>query len=278
MTPETKELASIQTGGEVSKFEYLQRLGKLLAVSGYFSDVKDQAQAVVKVLAGDELGIPPIAAMMGIYIVKGKVQLGSNLIASQVRRHGYDYRVVHLDAQKCVVEFMGRPDTSGKRARLGESSFSIADAVQAGLNEGTYKKYPRNMLFNRAISNGAKWFTPDVFAGIPVYAEGELSDAPEVQSEHPEVIEHKAEPEPPKIEPMKNPPSFAEKLAAYTREKERVGEKAYYAVLAKHGFEHANEVVKRPLMERQEIYQELKSLPDAGDQPEHGEEPNGTNS
>jgi len=272
MTPETKELATIQTVGEVSKFEYLQRLGKLLAASGYFKDASDQAKACVKIIAGDELGIPPVASMMGISIVQGRVQLGGNLIASRIRTNGYDYHVAHLDGQKCVIEFRSRPDSSGKRTCLGESSFSIEDARQAGLaTKDNYKQYPRNMLFNRAISNGAKWFTPDVFAGIPVYAEGELSDAPEIQSEPPEVIEHKAEPEPPKP-PMINPPSFAEKLAVYTREKERVGEKSYYAVLARHGFEHANEVVKRPLMERQEIYQELKALPDAGDaqEPEVG--------
>jgi hypothetical protein len=30
------------------------------------------------------------------------------------------------------------------------------------------------MFFNRAISNGAKWYTPEVFAGAPVYTPEEL--------------------------------------------------------------------------------------------------------
>jgi hypothetical protein len=34
-------------------------------------------------------------------------------------------------------------------------------------------KFPANMLFARAISNGVKWFTPDVFQG-PVYVPEEM--------------------------------------------------------------------------------------------------------
>ena len=36
-----------------------------------------------------------------------------------------------------------------------------------------YKGFARNMLFARAMSNGARWFTPDVFGG-PVYTPDEL--------------------------------------------------------------------------------------------------------
>ena len=69
----------------------VQTLGALLAKSGYFQDAKDAAQACVKVLAGQELGLPPIASMMGIHVIKGKVELSANLIASLVRRHGYSF-------------------------------------------------------------------------------------------------------------------------------------------------------------------------------------------
>jgi hypothetical protein len=35
-------------------------------------------------------------------------------------------------------------------------------------------KFPRNMLFARCISNGVKWFCPDIFLGAPVYTPEEL--------------------------------------------------------------------------------------------------------
>lgn len=160
---------------ESDKLAYVQRLGNILVASGYFADAREMAQAAVKVMAGEELGIPPIAAMMGIYVVKGKVVLSGNLIASRIRAHGYDYRHKQFDNKGCVLVFLSKAAADGKREVLGESSFTEEDAKTAGLlGSDTYKKYPRNMMFNRAISNGAKWFTPEVTCGLPVYTAEEL--------------------------------------------------------------------------------------------------------
>jgi hypothetical protein len=153
----------------------LQQIGNLIARSGFFADARDMAQAAVKVMAGGELGIPPIASMMGIHIIKGKVTLGANLIASRIRAHGYEYRHKQFDNSGCVLEFLSKPDAKGKRELLGESSFTEADAKAAGLlSNDTYKKFPRNMYFSRAISNGARWYTPEVFGGAPVYTPEEM--------------------------------------------------------------------------------------------------------
>ena len=128
-------------------------LGAVLAKSGYFQDARDAAQAVVKVLAGQELGFGPIASMTGIYIVKGRVSLSANLIAASVKRGKYNYRVTELSDTACKITFY-----EGKEA-VGESAFTMDDAKAAGLAFGeNYKKFPRNMLFARAMSNGAKWY------------------------------------------------------------------------------------------------------------------------
>jgi hypothetical protein len=144
-------------------------IGKILAESGYFSDAKQVAQAAVKVLAGQELGLGPIAAMTGVHIVQGKVTLGANLIAALIRKSGrYDYRIVEHTDQVCRIVFYSNGN------QIGESSFSIDDAKRAGLlKTGPWTQHPRNMLFARALSNGAKWHTPDIFAG-PIYTPDEL--------------------------------------------------------------------------------------------------------
>lgn len=159
-------LAANYAGDRLSN---VQRLGNILAASGYFADVKDMAQAAVKVMAGEELGIAPVAAVMGIHIIKGKVTLSANLIAAQVRRHGYDYRHVQFDSQGCTLHFFARNGDL-----LGESSFNEADAKTAGVYGDMYKKFPRNMYFSRAMSNGAKWYCPEVMSGLPVYTPEEL--------------------------------------------------------------------------------------------------------
>lgn len=151
----------------------VRTLATVLVRSGYFQDTREIAQAVVKVLAGKELGFGPIASMQGVYIVKGRVSLASNLIAAAIQRSGrYRYRVNKLDATGCSITFFERCDTGWEP--LGDSIFDKSDAAAAGLANGdNYKHFPRNMFFARALTNGARWYCPDVFNG-PVYTPDEL--------------------------------------------------------------------------------------------------------
>lgn len=157
------------------------RLGEVLARSGYFADSREAAQAVVKVLAGSELGFGPIASMTGVNIIKGKVTLSANLIAAAIKRSGrYNYRVMALTDEVCRIEFYEGGQT------VGVSEFTMADAKAAGLAGDNWRKFPRNMLFARAISNGAKWYCPDLSGG-PLYTPDELGAT--VDGETGEVID-----------------------------------------------------------------------------------------
>ena len=147
----------------------MQSLGEVFVKSRFFQDSQDAAQAIVKVMAGAELGFPPIASMTGVYIVKGKVSLSANLIAAAIKRSGrYTYRVRKLDDSGCVIEFIENGES------IGSSSFTREDAQRAQLlGKETWRSFFRNMAFARALSNGAKWHCPDVFGG-PVYTPEEL--------------------------------------------------------------------------------------------------------
>lgn len=171
----------------------IMTLGAVIAKSGYFQDARDAGQAVVKVLAGQELGLGPIASMTGIYIVKGRVTLSANLIAAIIKRSGrYNYHIKRLDNTGCEIVFteMGKA--------IGTSSFTDDDAKAAGLAGDNWNKYRRNMHFARAMSNGAKWYTPDVFAG-PIYTPEELGAT--VDGETGEIVDGKAHPVTPASQP-----------------------------------------------------------------------------
>lgn len=143
-------------------------LGSVLVKSGFFQDTKDVAQAIVKVLAGRELGFGPIASMQGVYIVKGRVTLSANLVGAAIQRSGkYTYKVIVLQNDGCQIKFYEH----GKE--IGDSRFSLEDAKTAGILSDTYRKFPRNMLFSRALTNGARWYCPEVFNG-PIYTPDEL--------------------------------------------------------------------------------------------------------
>lgn len=163
-------------------------LGNVLAASGFFSDSKQGAQAAVKVMAGQELGFGPIASMTGIYIVKGRVTLSANLMGAAIKRHpNYTFRVTEHTATNCVIEFIENGEV------IGTSAFSMDDAKAAGLSGSeTYRKFPKNMLYARALSNGAKWYCPDVFGGGPIYTPDELGE--EIDGETGEVLNPQAPP------------------------------------------------------------------------------------
>lgn len=159
-------------------------MAELFAKSGMFQDTKETAQAFVKIKAGEEIGIGPFASMTGINMIKGKLSLSANLFAAQVKGSGkYDYKVMQQDDKKCSIDFY-----QGKEL-IGNSTFTVEDARRA--NTANLDKYPRNMLFARAISNGVKWYCPDVFKKIAPYGPGELDDVPDEPSSKKEI--HKIE-------------------------------------------------------------------------------------
>ena len=80
------------------EFDTMQSMAKVMVESGFFSDVKQVAQAMVKIQAGREIGLAPFAAMSGIHVIQGKPVLGANLIATLVKNSGrYNYRVKQAD-------------------------------------------------------------------------------------------------------------------------------------------------------------------------------------
>ena len=151
-------------------------IGETFFKSGMFSDIKSAQQAVVKIMAGAEMGISPFAAMSGIHIIQGKPTIGAGLMAARVKGFGkYDYRVLEHTDKVCSIEF-GTKVAGSDIKSLGISTFTIEDAKKAGTKN--LDKFPKNMLFARAMSNGVKWYTPDIYEN-PVYVPEEMEQVTE---------------------------------------------------------------------------------------------------
>lgn len=151
----------------------LQRTATMLVASGYFDAKGDRntqiAQLATKIMAGRELGYGPFASVQGIHVIQGKPQVSANLMAAAVKSHPrYSYKVRKMDPNAVAIEFFENGES------IGTSTFTADDAKRAGTQN--MNKFPRNMLFARALSNGVRWYCPDVFHGQSVYVEGELDD------------------------------------------------------------------------------------------------------
>jgi len=153
----------------------------VMTTSGLFADVKDMTQALVKVQAGRELGLGAFASMQAFDIVEGKLRIGSGQLASWVKAsEKYDYRVREHTAQCCRIEWLQRAD-DGTWESLGFSSWDEEDRDRAGTalktsrgNATVWAKFPKAMMFNRAMSNGVATYCPDVVpTGNRVYTEGD---------------------------------------------------------------------------------------------------------
>ena len=146
-------------------------IGETFYKSGMFADIKSAQQAVVKIMAGAEMGISPFQAMSGIHIIQGKPTIGAGIMASRVKASGkYNYKVTEMSDKVCTIDFL-----EGGQS-IGTSSFTIEDAKKAGTKN--LDKFPRNMLFARAMSNGVRWFCPDIYEG-PVYVPEEMESITE---------------------------------------------------------------------------------------------------
>ena len=155
----------------IQNYADLENVAKAMVSSGYFSDSNKVSQAIVKIMAGREIGIGPFGSMNGIHIIQGKPAFGANIMAGKVKSSGrYNYRVTEMTDAVCTIEFMEY--LNGNWKTTGLSSFSIADAKKAGTKN--LDKFPRNMLFARAMSNGVRWYCPDVMNGSAVYTPEEL--------------------------------------------------------------------------------------------------------
>jgi hypothetical protein len=162
---QTRTGAAIARRPEPLKLDEIRELAEVFVASKMFPDVESLAQAMVKIKAGDELGFSPFVSMGGVHIIKGKASLGATLQASVIRDSGrYRYDVFELTDTRCVLVFSERINAM-QWQKLGESVFTIEDAKAAKLYDSggdMYKKYARNMLFSRALTNGMRWYCPDL--------------------------------------------------------------------------------------------------------------------
>src|SRR5688572_29930764 len=74
--------------------------------SGFFSDIRDASQALVKIEYGRELGVGPAAAMLGVHIIQGKPSPSAGLMAALIKgSEKYNYAVKKWTNEACVLTF-----------------------------------------------------------------------------------------------------------------------------------------------------------------------------
>lgn len=153
-------------------FKEPMALSEVFVKSGMFPDVKSQAQGIVKILAGKELGLTPFQAMSGLYFINGKIGIQANICSGLIKKSKkYDYTITKITDEICEIDFFDITEKETSK-KLGTASFGKMDASKAGLiNKDNYKNYPSDMYFARAISRGTKRYAPDCLMGYSTLEE-----------------------------------------------------------------------------------------------------------
>lgn len=169
------------------QLQILSEYGKIFYESGLFTDSKNMATAMTKIIAGDELGLRPFQSMQGIDIIVGKVFLKPIMLAGKLKTSDkYDYKIQKTDNTSCLIDFYEKGDI------LGTVEYTMEDAQRMGLaGKANWEKQPDVMLYNRAMSKGIRMYCPDLFS-VPVYTDGDEQE-PEITTEFQtaEVVETK---------------------------------------------------------------------------------------
>lgn len=151
------------------------------------------AQSIVKMQYGKELRIPPMQALRSIDIVSGQPCERAHSIAGRLKASGkYDYRVTIHTNEVCEIEYFEKR-AGGPPVSIGVSCYAVEEAKRAGLFEkkgSSWRNHTADMLYNRAMTRGARMYCPDI-AGGSVYDPEELdghADAEVIDAETGEVL------------------------------------------------------------------------------------------
>lgn len=153
------------------EFQTMKELGQMAIKSGFLPvSVNTPEKAVIIMLKGRELGIPPMHAFSSIAVVNGKPTMSAELMLSMIYRNvpGALVNFLTTNESACMIEAK-RP--GGKAT---EFSFTMDDAKRANLaGKGPWQTYPAAMLRARCISAMARAMFPDALSGV-VYTPEEL--------------------------------------------------------------------------------------------------------
>lgn len=135
----------------------------------------NDGDATAAIMAGDEVGMAPLASLRAFYVVHGTPALYARSMVALVQRHGHQVWTEKSSDSEVVVCGQRRGSDKIERA-----PWPIARAQKAGYTGN--KKYatnPQEMLWAKGASEICRKIASDVLAGMPQSVEDlELEDQP----------------------------------------------------------------------------------------------------
>ncbi|MFE1205695.1 hypothetical protein ACFW5V_28825 [Streptomyces sp. NPDC058762] len=138
--------------------------------AGQLRGKPEEVTAVI--LAGNEMGLKPMAALKAFDIIQGTPALRAHAMRGLVQSKGHRIQLVESDDKHCVMRGRRSDDEDWQ-----EVTWTIPRAALMGLvNKNEWKKQPQTMLVARATGEICRLIASDVLHAVP-YTSEELRDA-----------------------------------------------------------------------------------------------------
>jgi hypothetical protein len=190
----SEETALATRDTQLSIQDYAERA----IASGMYSDMKTAEQAVMKLIAGRELGLSPLFSLQKLLIVKGQVTCMGEVIVHLWQQQGYTWQRILYNRKGEDIELSTAEDkaiygcgiilwspqgkllTKDIEGNAKPCTFDMDRATIAGLtSKDNWRNYPDRLLFYRAVAFTARDYTPGITGGMT--STEEMQDVVELQ-------------------------------------------------------------------------------------------------
>lgn len=140
-------------------FDEIMRMAETIAKSRLFG-VTQVDQVVALMLMAEAEGRHVASAMQDYSVIQGKPSLKAEAMLARFQQAGGKVKWTELSDTRCAAIF------SHSQCEPVEIDWDMARAKQAQLANPMWKKYPRQMLRARVISEGVRTAYPGVLGGL----------------------------------------------------------------------------------------------------------------
>lgn len=137
----------------------VERMALAVAKSGLFG-IKNADQAMALMLVAQAEGMHPATAARDYHIISGRPALKADAMLARFLAAGGKVRWLEMNDQKVEAEFS---HPAGGTVTI---DWTTDRAKRAGITNDMHRKYPRQMLRARVISEGIRTVYPGVAVGV----------------------------------------------------------------------------------------------------------------
>lgn len=128
-------------------------------------------------LQGREIGIGPLTSVNNMEVIDGTISMRAKLMSALIHGAGHIIKTLEQTPEIAKLECYRWHHQSRELIKVGVVEYTMDDAELAkDKGKGTYKKHPKAMLTNRAMTLAARTFYGDCLAGVG-YIPAELDSA-----------------------------------------------------------------------------------------------------